>query len=168
MARCDAWEMTSRNEEETRSLGARLGRRLERGDVVALFGPVGAGKTVFAQGVLTGLGAPGPHPSPSFQLVRVHRGRVPAYHVDAYRLGPGAPREDVGWEELFGGEGVAVVEWAEHLLPRLPADRLEVRLDRDPQGPAEVRRIRLCAGGPRSRLVLADLVAEVGHAGGGH
>jgi tRNA threonylcarbamoyladenosine biosynthesis protein TsaE len=137
-------ELRVRSEGETRELGRALGRAARAGDVVALRGPLGAGKTVLAQGILEGLGCPGPHPSPTFTLVRAYEGRLPAYHVDLYRLGPGAAAEDLGWEEILGGDGVAVVEWADYLEgvgDVLPAERLDVRLRRTGGAGAEGERV---------------------------
>lgn len=156
-------ECRLRSEAETRELGRSVGRAARSGDVVALHGPLGAGKTVFAQGVLAGLGCTGPCPSPSFTLIHAYRGRLPAYHVDLYRLGPGAVAEDLGWEEILGGDGVAVVEWAEYLEGAgglLPDDRLEVRLRRVAAGAAaaeeaESERIAVIVGrGPAGARLL--------------
>ncbi len=100
---------------ETRRLGELLGRRLEAGDVVALFGRLGAGKTCFAQGVARGLGVDDDVvvTSPSFVIVGEYRGRHPFYHLDLYRLGDAAEIHALGLEEYVGGEGVTILEWAQ-------------------------------------------------------
>jgi tRNA threonylcarbamoyladenosine biosynthesis protein TsaE len=100
---------------ETRRLGELLGRRLGAGDVVALFGRLGAGKTCFAQGVAKGLGVGDDVvvTSPSFVIAGEYRGRHPFYHVDLYRLGDTEEIRALGLEEYLFGDGVTVVEWAQ-------------------------------------------------------
>ena len=113
-------KVVSRSAEETQALGERLGSRLGRGDVVACIGPLGAGKTCFLQGLARGLGVTADVTSPTFVLVNQYRGRMPVYHVDAYRTGSLTELVDVGLEEMLHGEGVTIVEWADKLLPLLP------------------------------------------------
>ncbi|MFO8059957.1 MAG: tRNA (adenosine(37)-N6)-threonylcarbamoyltransferase complex ATPase subunit type 1 TsaE [Bacillota bacterium] len=118
-------------EEETRALAERMGRGLRGGEVFALVGSLGAGKTVFASGLMRGAGAPGPFRSPSFTLVWQHRGRFPIYHVDLYRLEGSDVWEDLPWDAIIAPPAVAVVEWADKLPSEmLPPDRVRVRLRR--------------------------------------
>jgi tRNA threonylcarbamoyladenosine biosynthesis protein TsaE len=139
-------KVVSRSAQETQALGARLGRRLGRGDVVACIGLLGAGKTCFLQGLARGLGVMTDVTSPTFVLVNQYRGRLPVYHVDAYRTGSLTELVDLGLEEMLHGEGVTVVEWADKLLPLLPARTVTVTiagLGDEPRqielaGPAEV------------------------------
>jgi len=136
----------SRSAQETQALGERLGARLGRGDVVACIGPLGAGKTCFLQGLARGLGVMTDVTSPTFVLVNQYRGRLPVYHVDAYRTGSLTELVDLGLEEMLHGEGVTVVEWADKLLPLLPPRTVTVTiagLGDEPRqielaGPAEV------------------------------
>ena len=138
--------VVSRSAQETQALGERLAARLGRGDVVACIGPLGAGKTCFLQGLARGLGVMTDVTSPTFVLVNEHRGRLPVYHVDAYRTGSLTELVDLGLEEMFYGEGVTVVEWADKLLPLLPPRTVTVTiagLGDEPRqielaGPAEV------------------------------
>lgn len=118
-------------EEETRALGEAMGRSLVGGEAFALEGSLGAGKTVFASGLMRGAGAPGPFRSPSFTLVWEHEGRFPIYHVDLYRLEGFDVREELPWDAIFSPPAVAVVEWADR-LPRdlLPSDWMQIRLGR--------------------------------------
>jgi tRNA threonylcarbamoyladenosine biosynthesis protein TsaE len=108
--------LRSRSPAETRAAGEALGRVLRRagaaGAVVALVGPLGAGKTCFVQGLARGLGAAGYVRSPTFTLIHEHRGPVPLYHVDLYRLVP-AELDTLGLEEVLEGPGVVAVEWAD-------------------------------------------------------
>lgn len=116
------------SEEETSAAGERLAARLERGDVVLLYGDLGAGKTAFVRGLATGLGAPpGDVSSPTFTLVQEYPGRVTLYHVDLYRLDP-AEVNDLGLDELVLGDGIVAIEWAERWTGR-PDDVCEVRIE---------------------------------------
>jgi tRNA threonylcarbamoyladenosine biosynthesis protein TsaE len=144
--------------EETLELGRRIGRAAQAGDVVALVGELAAGKTVMAKGMAEGLGAAGAREviSPTFVLCREYLGgRLPFYHLDAYRLRGAADLEAIGVGEILGGDGLAAVEWADRAPQVLPPDHLEVRLEvSGPQG----RRITLEAHGPQSSRRLAALV----------
>jgi tRNA threonylcarbamoyladenosine biosynthesis protein TsaE len=139
-------KVVSRNAEETQALGERLGSRLGSGDVVACIGPLGTGKTCFLQGLARGLGVTADVTSPTFVLVNQYRGRVPVYHVDAYRTGSLTELVDVGLEEMLHGEGVTLVEWADKLLPLLPPRTITATISGlgdeprqiDLSGPAEV------------------------------
>lgn len=108
-------EYVSRSAAETVEVGRRLGRRVRGGDVVLLFGPLGAGKTQFVRGLAGALGVPSEEiSSPSYTLVNEHEGRLRFYHVDLYRLAPGS-LGDLGLEELFAEDSVVAVEWSERL-----------------------------------------------------
>ena len=102
--------------------------RLGPGDVVALIGELGAGKTCFIQGLVRGLGVARRATSPTFVLINEYRGRLPVHHVDAYRTESLAELQDLGLPELFAGDGVTLVEWADKLLPLLPPGTIEVRI----------------------------------------
>lgn len=121
--------LASHSPEETDAAGARLAESLGPGDVVALTGELGAGKTCFTQGLARGLGVTGRAVSPTFVLVNEYRGRLPVHHVDAYRTGSLTELLDLGLEELFSGDGVTVVEWADKLLPLLPPHTVHVHID---------------------------------------
>ncbi|MCL6640654.1 MAG: tRNA (adenosine(37)-N6)-threonylcarbamoyltransferase complex ATPase subunit type 1 TsaE [Candidatus Rokubacteria bacterium] len=120
--------LVSRAPAETEAAGEALGRTLGPGDVVALTGELGAGKTCFIQGLVRGLGVTTPATSPTFVLVNEYRGRLPVHHVDAYRTAGAAELADIGLEELMGGEGVTVIEWAEKAAPLLPARTIHVHI----------------------------------------
>lgn len=121
-------EILTNSEDETVAAGERLGASLQAGDVVLLYGDLGAGKTAFTRGLARGVGAaPDDVTSPTFTLVQEYPGRLTLYHVDLYRL---EEREvdDLGLEELILGEGVVAIEWAERWRGR-PDDVIEVRLE---------------------------------------
>ena len=114
----------------TEALGRRLGALLFPGAVVALVGPLGAGKTHLARAVAAGLGVPDPRVvvSPTFVLIQEYAGRLPVYHFDAYRLPAESDFSDLGVHEYFEGDGVCLVEWADRVSGALPAERLRVEL----------------------------------------
>jgi len=113
--------------EETQGLGRELSSLLLPGDVVLLEGDLGAGKTCFAQGVARGLGVSEQVTSPTFTLIREYRGRIPLYHLDAYRLEGAADLFSIGVEEYLEGDGVLLVEWGERAPGFFEMERLEVR-----------------------------------------
>jgi len=112
------------------ALGEAIGSRLVAGDVVALWGELGAGKTLLTQGIARGLGVPPDTAvtSPTFTLINEYEGRVRLYHIDCYRIGDPDEMETLPWREALYGDGVAVVEWPERLGNLLPAARLDVFL----------------------------------------
>lgn len=121
-------ETVTSSEEETSAVGARLARTLGAGDVVLLYGELGAGKTAFVRGLAEGLGADASEvSSPTFTLIQEYAGRLKLFHVDLYRL---EEREvdDLGLEELILGGGVVAVEWAERWRGR-PDGVNEVRIE---------------------------------------
>ncbi len=117
--------------QETQALGRELAADLAPGDTVLLLGEMGSGKTCLVKGIAAGLGIdPSRVHSPTFIMVnRYEGGRLVLHHVDLYRLKPGGDFADLGLDELFAGDGVTAVEWAERLPPAaLPVPRMEVRL----------------------------------------
>ncbi len=119
----------TRSVEETQALGEAIGTRLGAGAVVACVGELGAGKTAFLQGLARGLGVTSAVTSPTFVLVNVYRGRVPVYHLDAYRTASLAEVQDLGLEEMLDGEGVTLIEWADRIVPLLPPRAITVRIE---------------------------------------
>jgi len=119
----------SRSPDDTVALGERVGRALAKGDVVALTGELGAGKTAFVQGLARGLGVVGRVTSPTFTIVNEHEGATPLFHVDFYRLAHAAELVNIGFDEYFERGGVVVVEWAERYPDALPAARVDVRIE---------------------------------------
>lgn len=121
-------ERVARSVEETQAVGEALGARLGPGAVVACVGELGAGKTCFLQGVARGLGVTTDVTSPTFVLVNVYRGRMPVYHMDAYRTESLLEVVDLGLEEMLDGDGVTLIEWADKVRPLLPARAIVVRI----------------------------------------
>jgi tRNA threonylcarbamoyladenosine biosynthesis protein TsaE len=121
-------KIVSRSAADTERAGEELARSLKPGDVVALTGELGAGKTCFVQGVVRGLGVAGRATSPTFVLVNEYRGRLAVHHVDAFRTGSLTELMDLGLLELFDGDGVTLVEWADKLRPLLPPRTIAVHI----------------------------------------
>ena len=122
------WTTQTSSPEQTRLLAERLGRLLQSGDVVALMGELGSGKTLFSQGLAQGLEVPETFyiTSPTFAIVNEYPGRVPFYHLDLFRVSVIAEFSELGLEEILYGRGAVAIEWAERLGEDLPAERLEV------------------------------------------
>ncbi len=118
--------------ETTRALAAALAGLLDAGDVLVLAGDLGAGKTTFTQGLAAALGVTTPVTSPTFTLVHEYAGRIPVVHIDVYRLEHLQEVHDLGFDELVGGDAVAVVEWGDILGPLLPSDRLQLTFEYEP------------------------------------
>jgi len=138
----------SHSRDETLRLGESVGRQLHAGDVVALAGELGAGKTAFVQGLARGLGVAGAVKSPSFTIVNEHDGPIPLFHVDFYRLEHAAELINIGFDDYFERGGVVVVEWADRFADTLPAHRLDVRIEITG---AETRRFHFA--GPRADAI---------------
>jgi len=117
--------------ERTEALGRELAAELQAGDILALTGAIGSGKTTFVRGLGEGMGLPaGTVASPSFVLVREYRGgRLPIFHADLYRLEGMPEAVSVGLEEYYDQGGVTVVEWANRIPELLPEDFLEIQFE---------------------------------------
>jgi tRNA threonylcarbamoyladenosine biosynthesis protein TsaE len=132
----------------TAALGRRLGELLFPGSVVALIGPLGAGKTYLVRAITEGLGIADSRmvSSPTFVLVQEYAARTPIYHFDAYRLRSEVEFQDIGAYEYFAGDGVCVVEWADRVAGSLPAEHLWIELIVTGESS---RRVQLTAAGSR-------------------
>ena len=115
---------------ETQALGEELASRLQAGDVVVLEGELGAGKSELARGIARGLGVKETVTSPSFTILNVYEsGRCPLYHFDWYRLESEDELYELGMDEYLGGDGIAVVEWAERCPEAVPEKHLRISLE---------------------------------------
>ncbi len=151
----DAVEIASGSVEETHALGEQLGRVLRAGDVVAMYGELGSGKTTLVQGMAQGLGRnPQAIKSPTFVLMREYPGEPGLIHVDGYRL-EGAPA--VAWLDLdlmFSPYKITCIEWAERFADLLPPDHLAVRLT---HVSANRRKFQLSGTGQRGQALVAQV-----------
>ena len=130
--------------EETFALARQLGEQAGPGTVYTLTGDLGVGKTVFAQGLASGLGIEEAINSPTFTLVQVYdEGRLPFYHFDVYRIGDIEEMDEIGYEDYFYGDGVCLVEWAELIKELLPKTRTELLIEKEVQKGFDYRRITL-------------------------
>jgi tRNA threonylcarbamoyladenosine biosynthesis protein TsaE len=123
--------LESHSEDETERLGEQLGELLEAGDVIALEGALGAGKTCLVHGLARGVGVPPERriASPTFTILNEHRGRVPLYHADLYRLARPEELYEIGFGEYLEGRGAMVVEWFDRIPEAKPHGHLEVRIE---------------------------------------
>ena len=122
--------LISHDPRETHAIGRMLGEELQPGDVLALCGELGAGKTCLTQGIAAGLGVGEEYPvtSPTFTLINEYPGRLTLFHLDMYRLADAGELWDIGFEDCFNNRGVVVIEWAERVIDALPAGTLFILL----------------------------------------
>ena len=120
----------TKSSAETIRIGKSIGSHLLPGDVVALVGELGAGKTQFIKGMATGIGVGKPTyiSSPSFTLINEYPGRIPFYHIDLFRLEREKEAEELGLEDYFQGKGIAAIEWADKIPSFLPKEILLIHI----------------------------------------
>lgn len=118
--------------QETFLLGRQIGEDAEAGGVYTLIGDLGAGKTVFTQGVADGLGISEAVNSPTFTILQVYEeGRLPFYHFDVYRIGDVEEMDEIGYEDYFYGNGICFIEWANLIVEILPEHYIEITIQKD-------------------------------------
>jgi tRNA threonylcarbamoyladenosine biosynthesis protein TsaE len=151
-------DLVSHSSLHTERLGERLAAHAAPGDVLALWGELGAGKTVLARGVAIGLGIDEDTvTSPTFIILHEHfGGRLPLFHLDLYRLVQ-SQLGSTGWEEVLDAGGVTVIEWPERAGDLLPADRVDVRIEHVAE---TKRRVRVTPTGPRAARLVEALRAD--------
>ena len=144
------------NLEATEAFGRRLGERLFPGAVIALIGPLGAGKTHLTRAIAEGLQVHNPAAvnSPTFVLIQEYPARLPIYHFDAYRLAGSSEFADLGANEYFEGDGVCIVEWADKVEATLPTEHLRIAIEVVDENR---RRFALTATGERYEALLRQL-----------
>ncbi|WP_041276249.1 tRNA (adenosine(37)-N6)-threonylcarbamoyltransferase complex ATPase subunit type 1 TsaE [Desulfosporosinus acidiphilus] len=136
-------KVTSETVEQTRNWGKCLGERLLPGDVLALIGDLGAGKTALAQGIGEGLGVTGPMTSPTFTLIHEYEGqcqgkKIRLVHMDLYRLQHPQEAEVIGVEESFTEDAICLIEWPEIAEDYLPENRLDIKILGSGEQPREI------------------------------
>jgi tRNA threonylcarbamoyladenosine biosynthesis protein TsaE len=147
------FQYISNNADQTKEFARRLAENIQPGDVIALEGDLGAGKTTFTKGLAEGLEITKNVNSPTFTIIKEYKGTMPLYHMDVYRLENSD--EDLGFEEYFEGVGVSVVEWAHLIKDQLPPERLTIYLTHSNEG---ARNIRLVPAGKRYEELCKEII----------
>lgn len=140
------------SEKEMIDFGESLAKLLFPGTIITLEGELGAGKTTFTKGIGKGLGVQRIINSPTFTIVKVYQGNLPLYHFDAYRLE--GQDEELGFEEMFEGDGVCVIEWPRYIEDILPKERLAITITKNDD---ETRTFAFLAVGKKYEDILKEL-----------
>jgi tRNA threonylcarbamoyladenosine biosynthesis protein TsaE len=152
------WLFAARHEDDTEDLGRALGTALASGGLVALIGPLGAGKTRLVQSIAAALGVDRRTVnSPTFVLIQEYQAPLPIFHCDTYRLRSVDEFLDLGIDEMFQSRGICLIEWADRVTGVLPADRLQIEIE---VSGATARNFRLTALGLRSAKILSNARAN--------
>lgn len=138
----ETWDSFS--PEDTLAIGEQIAKEAKAGEVCTLIGDLGVGKTVFTQGVAKGLAITEPVNSPTFTIVQIYEeGRLPFYHFDVYRIGDVSEMDEIGYEDMFYGEGLCLVEWANLIEEILPDTYKRVTIEKDLSKGFDYRKITL-------------------------
>ncbi|HIV40378.1 MAG TPA: tRNA (adenosine(37)-N6)-threonylcarbamoyltransferase complex ATPase subunit type 1 TsaE [Candidatus Blautia stercorigallinarum] len=134
----------TKNAKETFQLGEKIGEKALPGQIYTLNGDLGVGKTVFTQGVASGLGIREPVNSPTFTILQEYEGgRLPFYHFDVYRIGDIEEMEEIGYDDYFFGEGICLIEWAQLIKEILPENVISVTIEKNPAKDFDYRKITI-------------------------
>ena len=137
----------SSREQETFALGEKIGKEARPGDIYALLGDLGVGKTVFTKGFAKGLEIDEHVSSPTFTILQVYdEGRLPLYHFDVYRIGDPEEMDEIGYEDCFFGGGICLVEWANLIEELMPAQTKWITIEKDLSRGFEFRKITIEEG----------------------
>ena len=129
--------------EETERVAAELAKSLKGGEVIAMYGDLGAGKTAFVRGLARALGIEGHITSPTFTIMNAYNGRLPLYHFDVYRIADPDEMYEIGYDEYIGSDGVCVIEWAELIEDILPDEYIKVNIKKDSEKGDDYREITI-------------------------
>ncbi len=149
------YELVSKGTEETHAIAKKLGKLLQKNDIILLEGDLGAGKTTFTKGLAVGLDIVKTVNSPTFTIIKEYTGRLPLYHMDVYRVQDAF--EDLGFDEYFDGDGVTVIEWAHLIEEQLPENRLTISLYHEGD---ERRKLVLQPAGERYEVLCKEFLNE--------
>ena len=134
----------TKNAKETFQLGKKIGKKALPGQIYTLNGDLGVGKTVFTQGVASGLEIGEPVNSPTFTILQEYEGgRLPFYHFDVYRIGDIEEMEEIGYDDYFFGEGICLIEWAQLIEEILPENVISKKKKKDPAKDFDYRKITI-------------------------
>lgn len=153
-------ELISKSPEQTMALGRKLGELMSSGNVICVYGNLGAGKTYFAKGLALGLGISEHVTSPTFTIINEYEGRIPFYHVDAYRLTEEEEAYELGLEEYLYGRGVTLIEWPERVNSLLPDEYLQLFISLSNEGD-DVRVLEFQAKGQSYEKLIKELEDRV-------
>ncbi len=132
------------NEQATYQYALNMGKEARPGQIIALVGDLGTGKTVFSKGFAKGLGIEEVVSSPTFTLLQVYEsGRLPLYHFDVYRIGDVSEMDETGYEDCFYGKGVTLIEWAELIEEILPEKIIKITIEKDDDMEFDYRRLTI-------------------------
>lgn len=154
-----SWSVITHSAQQTRKWGTKLGRLMERGEIIGLIGELGSGKTCFVRGMAEGLEVNQKTwiRSPSFTLINEYHGRLPVYHIDLYRIGSREELEGLNLREYLYSDGVSLIEWFEHL----PADEVDEFLEVGlAYANGAKRKLTFTAHGERYERILEDLKVQ--------
>lgn len=125
-------------------MGKKLGEKAQAGQIFALLGDLGVGKTIFTKGVACGLGITEPVSSPTFTIVQIYEeGRLPFYHFDVYRIGDPEEMDEIGYEDYFFGGGICLVEWANLIEELMPPETVWITIEKNLDKGFDYRRIEV-------------------------
>ena len=133
--------------EETERAAADFAKTLKGGEVIAMYGDLGAGKTAFVRGLARGLGIEGHITSPTFTIMNAYSGRLPLYHFDVYRIADPDEMYEIGYEDYIESDGVCVIEWAELIADILPEECIRVDINKDSAKGDDYREITVSVPG---------------------
>lgn len=137
----------SKKASDTYELGKEMGEKAQAGEIYAVLGDLGVGKTVFTQGFAAGIGIAGPVSSPTFTILQEYEeGRLPLYHFDVYRIADVEEMDEIGYEDYFYGEGVCLIEWAVLIEEILPKQLTRVTIEKIPEYGFDFRKITVEEG----------------------
>ena len=125
---------TTKTSEETIELGKRIGSKLQKGDVIAMQGPLAAGKTTITKGIAQALGIDDTITSPTFCLISEYYGKMPLYHMDVYRLDGTEDFINLGTDDMIYGDGVSIIEWSEKIMDELPKKTIILKISPSEDG----------------------------------
>lgn len=138
------YEYETLSPEETFEIGRQFGQMARPGQVLALTGDLGVGKTLFTQGLAKGLGIEGPVSSPTFTIVQEYdKGRLPFYHFDVYRIADPEEMDEIGFDDYIYGNGICLIEWAELIEDILPQECIRITIEKNLEKGFEYRLIRV-------------------------
>lgn len=132
-------EFTTKTSEETIELGFKIGKKLKKGNIIAMQGTLAAGKTTITKGIAKALEITDTITSPTFCLISEYYGKMPLYHMDVYRLEGSEDFENLGTEDMLYGDGVCIIEWSEKIMDSLPKETIIINIQPKDDGSRKIQ-----------------------------